>query len=727
MGMTAKGAMVAALIAAVIAPGAASAQPVAHATRVGPAPATANLDLVLPLHADLAGLRRTALAVSTPGSSQYGAYRPVRELARRFGASAGTRSRVLAYLRRAGASHARIDVTGLFADASMTAGLAERLFGTPLAQFRADHGVRYIAPELGTAAAASASVPLPPALKGLVTGVIGLDTQPLAAGAPHPAFAVHGRRTAHVASQTSSAQPRTGTPGGCPAGQASGGFTPNQILTAYGYDPLHAGGATGQGQRVALIEIDGFKYDDVKQFATCFGLSIPAVNELGVGIKHLLKPGGEATLDLELLDAAAPELSAIDVYETDASAADTLKALTAPLVSRHPPQVISASLGLCEPIVFRALHRDGVFVAEGSLEIAAASGITFLASSGDQGSADCTTRDGTPAPVLAVNYPASSFWVTGVGGTNFVLSAANQIMSQVVWNDASDQPGSAGGGGESDLFTRPNYQRGSPYPHSRAVPDVSMLSDILPGYAIYCTASPDCVNSHSPSPWVAIGGTSAATPLLAGGFALVNQQLQANHRDLLGFVNPLLYNLARLPAAATVFSDVTSIGNDVGPDIGGKALGCCAARAGFDDASGIGSVNLGAFAQQALVAQPPIVSLGMSVPGGQNPVRRGALLTTVSCSGPCWLGAYAVVSIPRQQSFEVDSTVVRLTAAGRESLKLRFSPRELRKLRSALAAHKKITATIRGVLFDSAVLNTVHDPTGSIREATAGKKLKITG
>ena len=141
--------MVAALIAAVIAPGVASAQPVAHATRVGPAPATANLDLVLPLRADLAGLRRTALAVSTPGSSQYGAYRPVRELARRFGASAGARSRVLAYLRHAGAGHARIDVTGLFADASMTAGLAERLFGTPLAQFRADHGVRYIAPELG--------------------------------------------------------------------------------------------------------------------------------------------------------------------------------------------------------------------------------------------------------------------------------------------------------------------------------------------------------------------------------------------------------------------------------------------------------------------------------------------------------------------------------------------------------------------------------------------------
>ena len=47
----------------------------------------------------------------------------------------------------------------------------------------------------------------------------------------------------------------------------SGGFTPNQYLTAYGYDPLHAAGITGGGERVALIEIDGFRYSDVQNFA----------------------------------------------------------------------------------------------------------------------------------------------------------------------------------------------------------------------------------------------------------------------------------------------------------------------------------------------------------------------------------------------------------------------------------------------------------------------------
>jgi len=112
-----------------------------------------------------------------------------------------------------------------------------------------------------------------------------------------------------------------------------------------------------------------------------------------------------------------------------------------------------------------------------------------------------------------------------------------------------------------------------------------MLADVSPGYAVYCTAQADCDGRG----WLSFGGTSAATPLLAGGFALVDQALRRQGRIALGLANPLLYRLGRDPTtAAQVFYDVTNGSNDVGPFVQSsqQPLGCCSAVPGFDDASG---------------------------------------------------------------------------------------------------------------------------------------------
>ena len=53
------------------------------------------------------------------------------------------------------------------------------------------------------------------------------------------------------------------------------GFTPNQYETAYGFVPLFGSGLHGEGERVALIEIDGFRSTDLTSFASCFGLGVP--------------------------------------------------------------------------------------------------------------------------------------------------------------------------------------------------------------------------------------------------------------------------------------------------------------------------------------------------------------------------------------------------------------------------------------------------------------------
>ena len=248
------------------------------------------------------------------------------------------------------------------------------------------------------------------------------------------------------------------------------------------------------------------------------------------------------------------------------------------------------------------------------------------------------------------------------------------------------------------------------------------LRDLLHG------EQPDCVSDVTqPNPWEALGGTSAATPLLAGGFAIIDQKLRAAHKQPLGLVNPLLYSVSRSHVPG-VFSDVTRFGNDVGPDIGnGRALGCCTARAGYDEASGLGSVNLSALAAAAGARQPPIVTVRASLPGSQHPVGDHAIKVKVACSGPCVTGAYALVSIGRASPFEVNSSVVRLARAASKTLALRFNRKQLGRLRSALARGTRVSAKIRGVLFNAAVYSVLSDPAGSISTRTNALQLKILG
>jgi hypothetical protein len=111
--------------------------PRATAARVGSTPGTKQLQLVLPLQADTAGLRRLTLAVTTPGSPDFGHYESIASLSRQFGAPAPARHRVLAYLHRVGATAVKVDATGLFVDATLSAATAQRLFATsPLRRAR---------------------------------------------------------------------------------------------------------------------------------------------------------------------------------------------------------------------------------------------------------------------------------------------------------------------------------------------------------------------------------------------------------------------------------------------------------------------------------------------------------------------------------------------------------------------------------------------------------------
>ena len=617
---------------------ASSSGPLGKITRVGATPSSQPLSLVLPLNTDKAGLARFAAAVSTPGSPQYGQYQSVPALVRRFGAPASERARVERYLRRAGATGVRIDGSGLFADATMSAGLAHRLFGAELTAFRTASATRFTAP--------TTSISIPAGLAGAVTGVVGLDTRPLTADEPH-AGAVHGSAATAMGGSaltgdqevSSGYNQRTGTAAGCPTALAQSGFTPNQYLTAYGYDGLYSRGITGTGERVALIEINGYKPADVRAYAKCFSRPVPKITNFRVGINKLLKPGGEATLDLEVLDSAAPGLKGIDVYESQARASDVLQTLTRPLLNRgRKPDVISVSLGDCEKDTKLAIGGHNISTVEASLEIATASGISVLASSGDDGSTACVDQRGAPEFQQAVNYPASSRWVTGVGGTNFALNAANrsrppagQTSGQIVWNDQDGPPAaatascSAGRAGR----TAPRPRPGGSCPTWRCSPT-----------RLPATSSTARRRGTASARTRATRGSRSAARAPArrcwpAGWRWSTRSCAAAAARTSASPTRCSTELYRSPARAAVFADVTQFNNDYFGLLtdGAHALGCCTARAGFDAASGLGSVNVTNLAASAASIVPKLVSVGLRLPRQSAPVRAEHLLATVSCSG----------------------------------------------------------------------------------------------
>jgi subtilase family serine protease len=579
------------------------ALPATAAAKPSPALSEQSLEAIFAIQHPR-GLNRFVRAVSDPSSERYRDYASVEALVERFGASQQKRKQVLHWLARRGL-RGTVGPTGTFVTAPLPRDRAAALL-SPSGGARLSSLVRLDAR-------------VPAGLRGAVTGVAVVDTTPettasLAAAQPRVPLATTKKKGGY-----SSVLPHSGTAAGCPQGSSGGPgapfipFTPNQYLTAYGHSALHGKGLRGQGQTIAVVEIDGFRHSDIVAFDRCFGVKTPPIRTIPVQpLKKPLPPSDETTLDLEMLTVAAPKLDRILVYEgSEAPGGIALTAASALGSPGNRPDVISISLGICEPELSGSLALRGVF--DDIFAIAAGAGISTLVSAGDTGSSGCRTdnqkEETTALPVRAVSLPSSSPYVTAVGGTNLELTKQNRIKREIVWNDLPIQPGGGGGGGSIVSPRRPWWQAGiKRYGAGRIVPDIAALADIYPGYAYYCTATP-CDDLAGTIPgWKSIGGTSAAAPLMAAGVALANQYAAKRGQPSLGFLNPLLYRLgADGQTRADAFNDVTVGNNDLGKALppeagGGRPLGCCPARKGYDWASGWGSLKLPGFAKLASAA-----------------------------------------------------------------------------------------------------------------------------
>ena len=374
----------------------------------------------------------------------------------------------------------------------------------------------------------------------LIVGVIGLDD-----AAPFRAF-------------THSPTPKPSQPHGFNEPQ-----TPTDLQTLYNGTGVAEKGA---GETVAILGT-GLPPDpqqDVAAYITKYFSGV--VNQKAQYVQIFL--GGqnldppqfaqseqiENILDVEMVMALAPATNIVQVLA--ATNAPGLFSDGVTYVINNLPQAhaVTVSYGICERYT-----ASEILVLDQMFQQAKAQGQQWFFATGDNGTNDC--QDGTGAQVIAVDWPASSEYVIGVGGT--ALDA--DIGTEYAWGGAG-----GGGGGQSEIISKPAFQMGvGPYPNDgvRDLPDVAAL------------AGSPCLDTTQG----AAEGTSAATPMWAGVWVRLDQHLGGH-----GITNGAEVLYATAKAHSNAFNDIT-----VGENNDGQSkLPGYQAQPGYDLATGWGSPNI---------------------------------------------------------------------------------------------------------------------------------------
>ena len=514
--------------------------PVPGTRAIGPTPPDARVRVSIHLRAR-AALPDPMLFGAMPADARPATLSRA-EFAERYGASPADIAGVRAFAEAAGLHVVEEHVARRTVIVEGTADAVQRAFDVRLSQFAHPDGTEYRG-RVGP-------VHVPESLAHAVDGVFGLDTRRTARSnaiiRPMPA------PQAHAAART--------------------WFTPIELGTVYQFPP-----GDGAGQCIGLIEFGGgFDTADLAAYWTKLGVS-PAPTVVAVSVDgYTNMPGadpnadGEVMLDIEVAGALAPRAT-LAVYFSTFTQQGWVDALTTAVHDTvHTPSVLSISWGYAEgqytwtPAAINAVND--------TLKAAALLGVTVCVASGDDGSADDIT-DGH----AHVDFPASSPYALGVGGTSLVADVARtHITSEVVWNGGSRATGSgAGGGGISEVFPLPAFQSHAGVPPSvnpghtpgRGVPDVAAVADPRTGYYVRSSGQEGVA-----------GGTSASTPLWAALLARVN----AAGPSPVGYITPLLY----VSAGAAGCHDITKGNNDPTGQIGGYRAG-----RGWDACTGWGSPN----------------------------------------------------------------------------------------------------------------------------------------
>lgn len=272
-----------------------------------------------------------------------------------------------------------------------------------------------------------------------------------------------------------------------------------QIAQYYGF-PIDQ--YDGSGTKGAIISLGGgYKLSDLQAAFSAAGVMLPKITDVSVdGASN--QPGSDADvenlLDLTTMGQVVPgaELRIYFAPNSDSGFLHAIQQATA-----DGCDVCSVSWGSQES----AWAHASIMAMDSALQSAMQNGMPVTVAAGDNGSSDGGTGDN-------VDFPASSPYALGCGGTN-LLVGANGSLIETVWNDGSQ--GGATGGGVSIYESRPSYQQGLTFPGvMRGVPDWAGNADPATGYNLFYNGQQ-----------IVVGGTSAVAPLLAGLLMLLRQAL----------------------------------------------------------------------------------------------------------------------------------------------------------------------------------------------------------
>ncbi|WP_280672507.1 putative Ig domain-containing protein [Kitasatospora sp. MAP12-44] len=398
------------------------------------------------------------------------------------------------------------------------------------------------------------------------------DVKRLCAAPTHP-----GQMACLALARTNVVEPHVLSPNATPSG-----YGPSDLQSAYN---LPANGGAGATIGIVDAQDDPSAESDLAAYRTQYGL--PACTTANGCFKKVSETGttsyptsdtgwaGEISLDLDMVSAVAPNAHIILVEATSANMGD-----------------LGASVN--EAVTLGAKYVSNSYGgSEDSTDLSSDSsyfnhpGVAITVSAGDS--------------AYGAEYPASSQYVTSVGGTSLSRDSSTRGWGETVWSTSSTE---GTGSGCSAYDPKPSWQTDTGC-SMRTVADVSAVADPATGVAVYQT--------FGGSGWNVYGGTSASSPIIASVYADAGTPGASDY--------PAKYPYQHTSS----LNDVTSGNNGTcSPSY------LCTAGPGYDGPTGLGTPNgLAAFTAGGSTGGNTVT---VSSPGNQSTTTGSSVSLQVSGS-----------------------------------------------------------------------------------------------